>query len=64
MDQLKVIHAFTERAEEAFRTMFERLLIAIEDGKWDIAPYSLGAPRREAIQLIERLRKYTSERAV
>lgn len=62
MDQLKVILAFTERAEGAFRDMFERLFSAIEDGKGDVASYKLAAPRKEAIELIERLRKYIPER--
>lgn len=64
MDQLKVIHAFTERAETAFRNMLDRLLKRIEEGKDDIASYELGAPRKEAIALIERLRKYTPEGAI
>ena len=59
MDQLKIIHAFTERAETAFRIMFERLLKTIEEGKGDISAYEGGTPRKKAVALIERLRKYT-----
>lgn len=57
MDQLKTIHAFTERAEAAFRDMFERLISRVESGEADIAPHELGPPRDEAIKLIERLQK-------
>jgi hypothetical protein len=64
MDQLKIIHAFTERAETAFRTMFERLLKTIEEGKGDISAYEGRTPRKEAVDLIERLRKYTPEGTV
>jgi hypothetical protein len=57
MGQLKTIHSFTERAEGAFREMFERLLSSVESGTADIAPHELGPPRDEAIKLIERLQK-------
>lgn len=56
MDQLKTIHAFTERAEGAFREMFERLLCRVESGEGEIAPHELGPPRDEAIKLIDRLK--------
>lgn len=64
MDQLKIIHAFTERAESAFREMFERLLASIKMGNADVPAYDTVSPRREALDLIERLRKYTPESAV
>lgn len=57
MDQLKTIHAFTERAEDAFREMFERLLSRVESGKADIAPHELGPPKDETLKLIERLQE-------
>ncbi|TAJ96007.1 MAG: hypothetical protein EPO31_00900 [Gammaproteobacteria bacterium] len=59
MDQLKTIHAFTERAEGAFREMFERLIGRIESGAGDIAHHELGPPRAEAIALIDRLQRCT-----
>lgn len=55
MDQLKTIHTCTERAERAFRELFERLLSRVEAGEVDIAPHELGPPRDEAIKLIKRL---------
>lgn len=57
MDQLKTIHAFTDRAEGAFREMFERLLCQVESGEGEIAPHELSPPRNEAIKLIDRLKK-------
>ena len=57
MEQLKTIHAFTERAEGAFREMLERFLSRVESGQADIAPHELGPPRDEAIKLIERLQE-------
>lgn len=64
LNQLKIIHAFTERAEGAFREMFERLLASIEEGRMDVPAYENASPRKEALDLIERLRKYTPEWAV
>ena len=55
MDQLKTIHAYTERAEVAFRAMLEILLQRVEAGEVEIASHELGPPRREAVKLIERL---------
>ena len=57
MDQLKTIHAFTERAEGAFREMLERLLSRVESGQADVAPHELGPPKDEAIELIKRLQE-------
>ena len=61
MDQLKVIHGYTERAESAFRVLFERLFEAIVAGTWDVPDYELGSPSREAIRLVERLREHAEE---
>ena len=57
MEQLKTIHAFTERAEVAFREMLERFLSRVESGQADIAPHELGPPSDEAVKLIERLQE-------
>jgi hypothetical protein len=45
IDQLRIIHGFTERAERAFREMFERLLSRIESGETGVVPHELGPPR-------------------
>jgi hypothetical protein len=59
MNDLKIIHAFTERAERAFRKMFERLLTAVEAGTFDLPSYDVSTPRKQALDLVERLKKYT-----
>jgi hypothetical protein len=60
LEQLEVIHSFTERAEDAFRVMFERLFSRAESGEFHVAHHELGGPRREAVALIERLKKNNS----
>lgn len=56
VDQLKVIHAYTDLAEEAFRALLQRILDRTERGEWDVAGYELGAPDADATTTIERLR--------
>jgi hypothetical protein len=58
-DDLKMVHAFVERAESAFREMFRLLLGKIAAGTFDVAAYDVGPARPEALATIERLRKYT-----
>lgn len=55
MEQLKIIHGYTERAETAFHKMFETLFEKIESGEFEVEAYDVGAPRAEALRLIERL---------
>lgn len=57
MDQLVTIHEYTQRAEAAFRGLFDRLLTRIESGEFDIAGYDLGPPGETAIKVIERMKK-------
>jgi 2-iminobutanoate/2-iminopropanoate deaminase len=64
MDQLKIIHAFTERAEGAFRDLLDRLLSQVESGGFAVAPYTATSARPEAVALIERLRQRTPPEAV
>jgi hypothetical protein len=59
MDQLKIIHAFTERAEAAFRELFDRLLPRVESGEFVVAPYTVTSARPEAVAIVERLRERT-----
>jgi hypothetical protein len=61
IDQLRIIHSFTERAEGAFHELFERLLSRIESGDADVAPHELGPPRNRAVAVIDRLRKCVDE---
>jgi hypothetical protein len=61
IDQRKVIHAYVERAENRFREMVGRLFTAIEGGTWDVTAYESNSPRIEAVELVERLRRHTSD---
>ncbi len=56
MDQLTVLHSYTERAEAAFRDLLKRVITKVEAGEFEIAPYKLQKPRPEAVRVIERLR--------
>jgi len=56
------IPAFSERAEGAFRNMFELLIGRVGSGAEDIAAYELGPPRDEAIKLLDRLQKCPAEK--
>jgi hypothetical protein len=55
-DHLTLIHAYVDRAEEAFRLLFDRLLKKLVSGKFEIEPYELGSAKPDAIAIIERLR--------
>jgi hypothetical protein len=63
-DQLSVIHAFTERAECAFREMFGRILSRSQSGQFVIADYELRSPSRGALEVVERLRRHTPKGAL
>jgi hypothetical protein len=56
VDQLKVIHAYTDLAEEAFRDLLKRILERTARGEWEVSGYELGAPDAEATKIVERLR--------
>src|SRR5262249_35108189 len=64
MDQLKIIHAFTERAEGSFRELFDRLLSQVKSGGFVVAPYTAISARPEAVAIVERLRERTPTGAV
>jgi hypothetical protein len=64
LDQLKIIHAFTDRAEMAFRDLFERIFAALEKEILEIPNYNFTKPRRKAIDVIERLRRHTPSGAI
>jgi len=61
MEHLKTIHAFTDRAESAFRELLETLLAKVESGQFETAPHELGEPKRSAMKLIERLQSHMLE---
>ncbi len=63
-EQLTILHAYTERAETAFRDLMNRVIRIMESGEFEIAPYELQKPRRAALELIERLRDHTPPEAL
>lgn len=63
MDQLRIIHSFTERAEHSFRELFERLLTRLQTGEADVVPYDLGPPSKSAIAVVGRLKACLDESA-
>lgn len=60
--QLKVIHGYSEQAEDAFRDLLNRLLTRIESGEGDVIAHELGSPRSDVIRLVERLERSMAER--
>ena len=60
MDQLTILHSYTERAEAAFRELLKRVITKLEAGEFEIAPYSLQKPRPQAVRVIEMLREKTA----
>ena len=55
-DQLKVLHAYTELAETAFRKLLDSIIQKIESGDFEIAPHELHGPPASVVQIIDRLR--------
>lgn len=64
MEQSTILHAYTERAEGAFRDLLNRVLEGVSSGTFEIPPHELMRPRREALTVIDRLRKYTPPEAL
>ena len=55
-DQLEVLHAYTERAEFAWRKMLDRAIARIEAGDFDVAPYELQQAPDNVVRIIEKLK--------
>lgn len=64
LDQLQVLHAYAERAENAFRDLLNKLLEKVATAEFELDSYELGPPRPKALQIIERLRQSTPQGAV
>ncbi|MEJ1360048.1 MAG: hypothetical protein RPU34_04295 [Candidatus Sedimenticola sp. (ex Thyasira tokunagai)] len=59
-EQLVLIHGYVQRAENAFRELFKRLLVKVENNQFTVEPYTRGSARPEAVRVVERLAKYSS----
>ena len=57
MDQLTILHSYTERAEAVFRDLLKRVIVRVESGEFEIASYEPQEPRPQAVKIIERLRE-------
>ena len=55
-DQLKVLHAYTERAETAFRKLLDSIIQKIESGDFEIAPYKLHGPPTSVVKIIDKIK--------
>jgi hypothetical protein len=49
-------HGYTEYAEGAFKTLFERIFEKVKDNSFDIEPYEPKSAEGEAVKIVERLR--------
>ena len=54
--QLKALHAYTERAETAFRELLDAVVQKIESGDFEIAPYKLHGPPTSVVKIIDKIR--------
>ncbi len=61
IDQLKVLHAYTERAENAFRDLLVHIFKEKHAGRFKLQHYDETRPRRDALAIIDRMRKYTPD---
>jgi len=61
MEDLKVLHAYTERAENVFRDLLTRILNDIEAGRCGIPSQNESSPRPEALGIIARMRRFTPD---
>ena len=59
--QLRLLHAYTERAESAFRDLLKRVLNDVATGSYDVPAHLDLSPRAEAIAVLERLAEHTNE---
>lgn len=55
INQLQVLHRYTELIEDPFRQIFHRLFHRIETGQYQLPPFDYHAPKLEAVRIIEKL---------
>ena len=60
VDQLSIIHTFTEKSEVSFRGLMDRVITRVESGDFKLQPYEVGPARTRAINIIERMRESDS----
>ena len=58
LDQLTLIHGYTEHAESAFKTLFKRIFEKVEANLFEIEPYDPKSAKGKAVKIVERLRQH------
>jgi hypothetical protein len=56
--QLRVIHAYTEVAEQCFRELLDKVFTATVNGTWEVQEYSDGQPSTKVQEIIRRMSKH------
>jgi hypothetical protein len=56
--QLRVLHAYTEAAEMAFRKLLSKLLTEVEAGRYQVAQHTAGGHDGRTAKIIERLARH------
>lgn len=59
-EHLQLIHGYTDRAETAFRNLLSRVLTRVEEGTFTVPAYVASPATKQAVQVVERLRKYVN----
>ena len=62
-EQLKLIHGYTERAEQTFRALLADILKRVENGTYTVEPYEVSPAAGSALKVIEKLRTYAARNA-
>jgi len=57
-EQLKIIHSFSENAEEFFRELLVKVLDKVSSGEFQIAPYEVMGAGSEATKIIDRMQQH------
>lgn len=62
--QLVLIHGYVQRAEDAFRDLFQRLFDKIQAGQFTVAPYTRTSVGSGAARVVARLAQYADRYAL
>lgn len=57
-DELKLVHAYVDRAEDRFRVLLDRLFKRIADRSFELAPYERSSKSTDAAKIFKYLRQY------
>jgi len=57
-EQLKIIHSYSENAEESFRKLLVKVLDKVSSGEFQIAPYEVEGAGSDAARIIDRMQQH------